>query len=320
MWTFVTLAVGVLLIVAFALWEKRIEDDNPLVPPHLFSHPAFTGGTILALVYFAAFTQHLLHHLAAVAGGAGAHRAGVRAGGGAVRHRVDHRGVAEQPALPAAGPHRARRRHRHGRRRAGLALAGAPQRARGGPHALGAARPLLIGGHRQRPVHRAERAVHRRDRRPLGGRRGQRGDRRDAARRVGHRHRRDRQRPVRHPAHHQQRPGADRAGVHRRRRARHGGERRAGRRRLRAGVRASRARSTRTAGRRPRSESSPNRRRDATWRPRRRSALGAMAIALDVPRLYSATDDHLPEAGTTVWAVAHPIGEAPTARTPAGCW
>ncbi|KQR11751.1 DHA2 family efflux MFS transporter permease subunit [Cellulomonas sp. Leaf334] len=56
-WTFVTLAAGVLLIVAFAWWEKRIEDDNPMVPPHLFSHPAFTGGTILALVYFAAFTS-----------------------------------------------------------------------------------------------------------------------------------------------------------------------------------------------------------------------------------------------------------------------
>lgn len=56
-WTFVTLAAGVLLIVAFAFWEKRIEDDNPMVPPHLFSHPAFTGGTILALVYFAAFTS-----------------------------------------------------------------------------------------------------------------------------------------------------------------------------------------------------------------------------------------------------------------------
>lgn len=56
-WTFITLATGVLLIVAFAFWEKRIEDDNPMVPPHLFSHPAFTGGTILALVYFAAFTS-----------------------------------------------------------------------------------------------------------------------------------------------------------------------------------------------------------------------------------------------------------------------
>src|SRR6187549_2860150 len=28
-----------------------------MVPPHLFSHAAFTGGTILALVYFAAFTS-----------------------------------------------------------------------------------------------------------------------------------------------------------------------------------------------------------------------------------------------------------------------
>ncbi|ROS27902.1 MFS transporter [Cellulomonas sp. PhB150] len=58
-WTFVTLAIGVLLIVAFAFWERReaSADKNPLVPPHLFSHPAFTGGTILALVYFAAFTS-----------------------------------------------------------------------------------------------------------------------------------------------------------------------------------------------------------------------------------------------------------------------
>ncbi|MBO3101018.1 DHA2 family efflux MFS transporter permease subunit [Cellulomonas fengjieae] len=56
-WTFITLAAGILLLVAFGWWEKRIEDDNPMVPPHLFSHPAFTGGTILALVYFAAFTS-----------------------------------------------------------------------------------------------------------------------------------------------------------------------------------------------------------------------------------------------------------------------
>jgi EmrB/QacA subfamily drug resistance transporter len=59
LWTFLTLAAGVLLIVAFAAWEisytKR--GNSPLVPPHLFSHPAFTGGVILALVYFAAFTS-----------------------------------------------------------------------------------------------------------------------------------------------------------------------------------------------------------------------------------------------------------------------
>jgi len=59
LWTFATLIAGALLIVAFAFWEisytKR--GKSPLVPPRLFSHPAFTGGTILALVYFAAFTS-----------------------------------------------------------------------------------------------------------------------------------------------------------------------------------------------------------------------------------------------------------------------
>jgi EmrB/QacA subfamily drug resistance transporter len=59
LWTYLTLAGGVVLIVLFALWEifysKR--GRSPLVPPHLFSHPAFSGGTILALVYFAAFTS-----------------------------------------------------------------------------------------------------------------------------------------------------------------------------------------------------------------------------------------------------------------------
>ncbi|MFT2816195.1 DHA2 family efflux MFS transporter permease subunit [Leifsonia sp. A12D58] len=58
-WTYVTLAVGVLLLAAFAFWEVRVAKagGSPLVPPHLFSHPAFSGGVILALVYFAAFTS-----------------------------------------------------------------------------------------------------------------------------------------------------------------------------------------------------------------------------------------------------------------------
>lgn len=58
-WTFISLGGGVALIVLFAVWEvfytKR--GKSPLVPPHLYSHAAFTGGTILALVYFAAFTS-----------------------------------------------------------------------------------------------------------------------------------------------------------------------------------------------------------------------------------------------------------------------
>jgi len=59
LWTFLSLGGGVVLIVLFALWEVFYvrRGKSPLVPPHLFSHPQFTGGTILALVYFAAFTS-----------------------------------------------------------------------------------------------------------------------------------------------------------------------------------------------------------------------------------------------------------------------
>lgn len=58
-WTYLMIAGGLLMIVLFAAWEvyytKR--GKSPLVPPHLYSHPAFTGGTILALVFFASFTS-----------------------------------------------------------------------------------------------------------------------------------------------------------------------------------------------------------------------------------------------------------------------
>lgn len=58
LWTYLTLAAGAVLILLFALWEVRLarRRRSPLVPPHLFSHPAFSGGVILALVYFASFT------------------------------------------------------------------------------------------------------------------------------------------------------------------------------------------------------------------------------------------------------------------------
>ncbi|MCU1507819.1 MAG: putative drug efflux permease [Glaciihabitans sp.] len=58
-WTYIVLAAGIILIVLFALWEVQYtkRGNSPLVPPHLFSHPAFTGGVVLALVYFAAFTS-----------------------------------------------------------------------------------------------------------------------------------------------------------------------------------------------------------------------------------------------------------------------
>jgi EmrB/QacA subfamily drug resistance transporter len=59
LWTFLSLAAGVVLLVVFWFWEVRLaaRGVSPLVPPRLFSHPQFTGGTVLALVYFAAFTS-----------------------------------------------------------------------------------------------------------------------------------------------------------------------------------------------------------------------------------------------------------------------
>jgi EmrB/QacA subfamily drug resistance transporter len=58
-WTYVSLAGGVVLLVLFAFWERGVvaRGKTALVPPHLFSHPAFTAGTFLALVYFAAFVS-----------------------------------------------------------------------------------------------------------------------------------------------------------------------------------------------------------------------------------------------------------------------
>ena len=59
LWTYLSIIAGIVLLVLFALWERRLaaRGISPLVPPRLFSHAAFTGGTILALVYFAAFTS-----------------------------------------------------------------------------------------------------------------------------------------------------------------------------------------------------------------------------------------------------------------------
>jgi EmrB/QacA subfamily drug resistance transporter len=59
LWTYLSLAGGVVLLLLFAFWERHVAkgDSEPLVPPHLFAHASFTGGTILALVYFAAFTS-----------------------------------------------------------------------------------------------------------------------------------------------------------------------------------------------------------------------------------------------------------------------
>ncbi|MBN9606547.1 MAG: MFS transporter [Actinomycetales bacterium] len=58
-WTWISIGGGLALIVSFALWEIARERRGRvvLVPPRLFRHPAFAGGALLALVYFAAFTS-----------------------------------------------------------------------------------------------------------------------------------------------------------------------------------------------------------------------------------------------------------------------
>ncbi|MBF4622941.1 MFS transporter [Clavibacter sp. VKM Ac-2872] len=59
LWTYLSLAGGVVLLAIFGAWEvmQTKRSKGVLVPPHLFSHAAFTGGVILAMVYFAAFTS-----------------------------------------------------------------------------------------------------------------------------------------------------------------------------------------------------------------------------------------------------------------------
>ena len=59
LWTWLLLVAGLILIALFGLWESSVtkRGKNPLVPLKLFTHPSFTLGTILALVYFAAFTS-----------------------------------------------------------------------------------------------------------------------------------------------------------------------------------------------------------------------------------------------------------------------
>ena len=58
-WTWVSMVVGALLLVAFAWWEvgRARRERTQLVPPRLFSHPTFTGGVLLGFVYFASFTS-----------------------------------------------------------------------------------------------------------------------------------------------------------------------------------------------------------------------------------------------------------------------
>lgn len=57
-WTYGSLIGSGVLLALFGFWEVRMARHGgvPLVPPHLFRSKSFTNGTVLALVYFAAFT------------------------------------------------------------------------------------------------------------------------------------------------------------------------------------------------------------------------------------------------------------------------
>jgi hypothetical protein len=58
-WTWWTMVAGVAGLAIFGAWQVAFtkRGGSALVPPRLFHHASFTFGTILALVYFAAFTS-----------------------------------------------------------------------------------------------------------------------------------------------------------------------------------------------------------------------------------------------------------------------
>ena len=59
LWTFLCLAAGVVLLVAFVLWERHMQRD-PLIEPGLLANRTFTGGLLVILAFFGAFGGVLL--------------------------------------------------------------------------------------------------------------------------------------------------------------------------------------------------------------------------------------------------------------------
>jgi EmrB/QacA subfamily drug resistance transporter len=58
-WTFASLAVGVVLLAVFVLWERRLPGD-PLVEAGLLTNRTYTSGILVALAFFGAFGGLLL--------------------------------------------------------------------------------------------------------------------------------------------------------------------------------------------------------------------------------------------------------------------
>ena len=59
LWTFLMLAAGAVLLIAFVLWERHLKRD-PLIEPGLLSNRTFTGGLLVVLAFFGAFGGLLL--------------------------------------------------------------------------------------------------------------------------------------------------------------------------------------------------------------------------------------------------------------------
>ena len=132
-WTYLSLIGGVALIALFGAWEVAVakRGKSPLVPPHLFSHPAFTGGVILALVYFAAFVSIFFTISILWQAGLGHTALESRSRLHPVRARQHRRRLAERQARGQDRPHGARHRRGDGRGRPHRALARAPARVAG---------------------------------------------------------------------------------------------------------------------------------------------------------------------------------------------
>jgi hypothetical protein len=58
-WTFVSLAAGAILIVAFVTWERRRHGD-PLIEPGLLANRTYTSGILVGFAFFGAFGGLLL--------------------------------------------------------------------------------------------------------------------------------------------------------------------------------------------------------------------------------------------------------------------
>ncbi len=59
LWTFLVLAAGAVLLIAFVVWERRVTGD-PLIEPGLLSNRTFTSGLAVILAFFGAFGGLLL--------------------------------------------------------------------------------------------------------------------------------------------------------------------------------------------------------------------------------------------------------------------